>query len=378
MDKIISEIIIGAVILTLLVSVIPIYRSSAQLVRSAGEKMDENENIKEVTLGKLPAEGDFTSGRYLLELLDFCADRYRFLVSVKFSDKTYQFREENYAEAADVCDLLIRQSNGIIEEATGLYMDGELMGAVRSSADLNHLLSTILEEAVGEDTECEASFVQDIELVTGLFPTSSVITADEMKEILTENEQEKVSYTVKDGDTPITIAKEHGLTLDELNALNGGNVEDLMYAGTKLTLQREVPRLSVQITKTETHKVEIPYETITKKDSTQYTDYSKVTQEGKNGVEKRVDKVTYVNGEETSRETISSTVLKEPTDKVIVTGTKKRPLYTGPGESSGKFQWPTPSLNIMNIVGVVSIRLWIYRATVLTANLSSHRMEVRL
>ena len=64
--------------------------------------MDENENIKEVTLGKLPAEGDFTSGRYLLELLDFCADRYRFLVSVKFSDKTYQFREENYAEAADV------------------------------------------------------------------------------------------------------------------------------------------------------------------------------------------------------------------------------------------------------------------------------------
>ncbi len=102
MDKIISEIIIGAVILTLLVSVIPIYRSSAQLVRSAGEKMDENENIKEVTLGKLPAEGDFTSGRYLLELLDFCADRYRFLVSVKFSDKTYQFREENYAEAADV------------------------------------------------------------------------------------------------------------------------------------------------------------------------------------------------------------------------------------------------------------------------------------
>ena len=75
MDKIISEIIIGAVILTLLVSVIPIYRSSAQLVRSAGEKMDENENIKEVTLGRLPAAGDFSSGRYLLELLDYCAFR---------------------------------------------------------------------------------------------------------------------------------------------------------------------------------------------------------------------------------------------------------------------------------------------------------------
>ncbi len=62
MDKIISEIIIGAVILTLLVSVIPIYRSSAQLVRSAGEKMDENENIKEVTLGRTACGGGFQFG----------------------------------------------------------------------------------------------------------------------------------------------------------------------------------------------------------------------------------------------------------------------------------------------------------------------------
>lgn len=252
-----------------------------------------------------------------------------------------------YTEATDVCDLLIRQSNGIIEEATGLYMDGELIGAVRSSADLNHMLSTILEEAVGDDTECEASFLQDVEMVTGLFPSSTVISADEMKQFLTANETEEVSYTVKDGDTPITIAQEHGLTLDELNALNGGNVEQLMFAGTKLTLQREVPRLSVQITKTETYEEEIPFETVTKKDDTQYTDYSKVTQQGKNGLQKKVDKVTYVNGTETKRENVSSTVLEEPTDKVIVTGTKKRPLYTGPGESSGKFQWPVPSLKVI-------------------------------
>ena len=239
------------------------------------------------------------------------------------------------------------RGNGIIEEATGLYMDGELIGAVRSSADLNHMLSTILEEAVGDDTECEASFLQDVEMVTGLFPSSTVISADEMKQFLTANETEEVSYTVKDGDTPITIAQEHGLTLDELNALNGGNVEQLMFAGTKLTLQREVPRLSVQITKTETYEEEIPFETVTKKDDTQYTDYSKVTQQGKNGLQKKVDKVTYVNGTETKRENVSSTVLEEPTDKVIVTGTKKRPLYTGPGESSGKFQWPVPSLKVI-------------------------------
>ena len=47
MDKVITEIIIGAVILTLLISIIPIYRSSAALVSTAGEKNDINENIEE-------------------------------------------------------------------------------------------------------------------------------------------------------------------------------------------------------------------------------------------------------------------------------------------------------------------------------------------
>jgi hypothetical protein len=47
MDKIISEIIIGAVILSLLISIIPIYRKSAALLSSAGETIDLNENIKE-------------------------------------------------------------------------------------------------------------------------------------------------------------------------------------------------------------------------------------------------------------------------------------------------------------------------------------------
>ena len=253
---------------------------------------------------------------------------------------------QEYADAAEICDLMIRQSNGIIEEATGLYMDGQLVGAVRSSADLNHMLSSILEEALG-DQDGEASFVEDIEMITGLFLTSTVISAEEMGAYLRGTQQEEVIYTVREGDTPSTIAQNNGLTLAELNQLNGGNVESLMFPGKELVLQVAVPKLSVQITKTEIYTETIPFQTVTQKDASHYTDYSKVTQEGADGAQTKTDKVTYVNGVETSRENITTVVTKEPVDKVVVTGTKKRPQYSGSGVSSGQFLWPTPSLKII-------------------------------
>ena len=56
--------------------------------------------------------------------------------------------ENRYSAASAVCDLIIKQSDGIIEEASGLYVDGELIGAV-SSADLRYILQNILNDAKG-------------------------------------------------------------------------------------------------------------------------------------------------------------------------------------------------------------------------------------
>src|SRR5699024_4152515 len=55
--------------------------------------------------------------------------------------------ENRYSAASAVCDLIIKQSDGIIEEASGLYVDGELIGAVKSSADLRYILQNILNAA---------------------------------------------------------------------------------------------------------------------------------------------------------------------------------------------------------------------------------------
>ena len=104
MDKVITEIIIGAVILSLLISIIPIYRNSAALVSSAGETIDLNEGIKEVTFGRLPNKGDIVSGRYLLELISYIKEKYTTEISVEFSDKMYVFKNDSKADSLRVIE----------------------------------------------------------------------------------------------------------------------------------------------------------------------------------------------------------------------------------------------------------------------------------
>ncbi|MFU0833355.1 MAG: Peptidase M23 [Oscillospiraceae bacterium] len=249
-----------------------------------------------------------------------------------------------FATASYVCDKLIEQSNGIIEEASGLYVDGELLGVVKSAADLRYMLQNLLDAARGDDENATAQFAQNVEIESGLYPTTSIISTDDMKKIITSTSKAGVTYTVKEGDTVTSIAKAYNMTISELNKINGNQLGDSIHPGDLINIEIAEPRLKVEVIKTETYQVSIPYKTIIKNDDSQYTDYTKVLTEGVEGLQECVDKVYTVNGIETKRESVSRTVISEPVDKVVVTGTKKRP-NTGSGVSSGSLMWPVPSLH---------------------------------
>ena len=256
--------------------------------------------------------------------------------------------------ASTLCDRLIQQSNGIIEEGSGLYVDGELIGAVKSSADMTYLLQNILNTAKAGDQAAKVSFSEDVETINGLFPTASIISAEDMAEKLTGSEQAAAVYTVKDGDTATSIARQYNLTLSELNRLNNNRVGDDLKIGMQLNVQTPQTLLHVKVVKKETRTTSLPYKTVTEKDDSQYTDYSKIVTQGQEGVQEITEEVTYVNGIETSRTTLSKRVVTEAVDKKVVTGTKKRPQYSGSGESSGSLMWPVPS--IRNITSYFAYR----------------------
>lgn len=252
----------------------------------------------------------------------------------------------SYASVSSLSNQIIQQSNGIIEEASGLYVDGELLGAVKSSADLNYILQQILNSVRGDDTTATAAFIQNVETVNGLFPTVSIMTTEDMRKLLTGTSKEAVVYTVKSGDTASSIAKDHHLTLAQLKKINS-QLNDEIHPNDLINIEVAVPKLGVQLIKTVTYQIPLAYKTVTNQDDSQYTDYSKVTTQGENGVQENVDKVYYVNGVESKRESVSQTVLQDPVDKVVVSGTKKRPKVSDAGQSTGRLMWPAPSLHMI-------------------------------
>ena len=68
-----------------------------------------------------------------------------------------------------------------------------------------------------------------------------------------------------------------------------------------------------------------------------YQGESRVITAGVNGVANVEATVTYVDGQETSRNIISSVVVTEPVSQVVATGTKERPKTM----ATGTFAWPT-------------------------------------
>lgn len=249
----------------------------------------------------------------------------------------------NLQKADAVCNLLIRQSNGIIENASGLYVDGQLLGTVKSSADLRYMLNNLLETAKGNSKNVMATFVKNVEVINGLYPTASLISTEEMDRIINGNSKEETTYIVKKGDTAASIAAANHTTVFELKKINL-NLGDSLHPGDLIQLQIAVPTLEVELIRSVTYDAVIPYSTVIQKDPTKYSDCSTVLTQGVNGKQRCTDVVRTVNGVEVKRDAVSRQVITSPVNKVVLTGTKKRPVNEK-GVSSGKFMWPVPSLH---------------------------------
>jgi|LFRM01.1.fsa_nt_gb uncharacterized protein YabE (DUF348 family) len=65
----------------------------------------------------------------------------------------------------------------------------------------------------------------------------------------------------------------------------------------------------------------IPYKTIREKDRTLYKGTQRVRQEGKNGIERNIYRVTFVDGKEKERKLLKKFIHQEPQAKVVAEGT---------------------------------------------------------
>lgn len=253
-------------------------------------------------------------------------------------------------DETSVCDKILESSSDSIAEVSGLYIDGKFEGAVESKSELNAMLQTILNSYTDGSQNDRAEFVQNVKVVDGLYPVSSVVSTEDMHKLLTNQTMVDKYYTVVKGDSPLLISAKTDMSLDQLRAMNP-DFDNLMYPDKKVLIQKAQPFLRVQVVRTVEYTEPIDYASTTVEDDSQYIGYSKVKTDGQEGEQLVKAEVTLLDGIEQSRNILSTTVTKDPVAKVTVIGGKKvnkSVSAAGDGITTGKFIWPVPSCRMIS------------------------------
>lgn len=104
-------------------------------------------------------------------------------------------------------------------------------------------------------------------------------------------------------------------------------------------------KISFSVTVNEKETKYVSFETVYKNSSSYYEGTKVVQTKGEQGEKELLYEVTYVDGNENTRELIAETETKKKVDEVVLVGTKKSTA------STGKYAWPLKSVSITSSYG---------------------------
>ncbi|MBP1581714.1 MAG: peptidoglycan DD-metalloendopeptidase family protein [Oscillospiraceae bacterium] len=263
--------------------------------------------------------------------------------------------EEEFSTVDELTDRIIEVSGNEIQEASGLYVDGQFIGATTDGEGLVEELKAMLDttrETAGEDAK--VSFVQDVKVDKALYPTSSIVDLSSISAELTKEVAAARTYIIKPGDTPYDVANTYDVPLDTLMR-NNAEVVKRFLPGDSLLIQSAVPLLEQKVIKTVTEENTLKFKTEQILNSNYERGTTKIKQNGQTGIEEVVYEVTYVDGYETERTVIERTTIKEPVNAILEVGTLMPATYLNnvSGGNVGGFIWPVDG-------GYISCPIWGY------------------
>lgn len=236
--------------------------------------------------------------------------------------------------------------------ASGLYKDGELVAVVQSVDVARDILDKIKDNFT-QQKENESrvfdsvDFVEDVEIRDISVNLGDIENqADVLKYMLTGAVEKKI-HTVQSGETFSGIAKKYGLKQSELQAMNPGINPSKLKIAQQITLNRDAPVLTVQTTEVVTYTENLEFETIYEESSSMYEGETSTKRKGVYGTQEVVAKVKRNNGEEISREVLSTKKLTDPVSQIVVKGTKKAP----PRQGTGTWAYPIKNYRISSKFG---------------------------
>lgn len=262
--------------------------------------------------------------------------------SPKFSLKIIS-EDDSFMNTQQLANKMLSESNKELADAYGIYVDGQFIGAVR---DKNKVADTMTKNLLNYKVDGEIRdmcYSKSIDYVEGIYLTESVISENEAIKKLTAKNYSTESYVVQKSDSIVSVCQKYNMTEEKFKELNPSlDEEKSLVPGTVIKVLEAESFIPIQyIRELETTSF-IDYETIEVETSEINLGRSELLVKGSRGEKQNKIEVTYIDGVERSRKTLSSVITKEPTVEQIGIGT-----YTAKPASSdtvltgsGKFAWP--------------------------------------
>lgn len=242
-----------------------------------------------------------------------------------------------------VADSIIALLGKEVNDGYGLYLGGVFYGTLTSHDNLDLALQQIIakySEGTGSET---VQFDKEITYIPGTYLQDSFVDEQQIIRQFRSNTRTTHDYTIKEDDTPQSVAEKNNITVEELARQNANfDGETLPEVGEKLRITVEEPFLMVKVTRQEHYKEEFDFETEYVDDNTVYAGNKAIRTTGVMGERSIIANVSYINGNEVSRQILSRLVTKEPVTQVVAVGTKPRTNTTAPGQviGEGMMLWP--------------------------------------
>ena len=301
-------------------------------------------NGKEI--GIISAEADFEEAeKEVKKRLAYSDEDADFDSKAKLSVKILS-DDDIYVSSLQLANAMLSASEQELAEACGIYIDGEFTGAVKDYKPVKDALDDRLANFSADGIVKNISYVNKIEYTDGIYLTSSIMEENEMISLLTSTDEKDATYVVQDKDTPVTIAQKYNMDFNDFEELNPF-IRNRCSAGQVVNVVEHESYLPIQYTREMETLSYLDFETIEVQTSSLEYGTKKLLVKGEKGEKRSKVEVTYVDGIESSRKTISSEITKEPVIQQMGVGMEAaRPDYPdtvyngGPLTGTGQFAWP--------------------------------------
>ena len=299
-------------------------------------------------LGYIQSEQVFTDAEMLMQERITYMDNDHDVIEMVPEFSIEMLGDQDFTTKFQLVNKMMEISDVPIEYAYGMYIGDKFYGALVDTANVEKALEQLLQKYATNASGEDVAFEKEISYEPGLYISDSIVDEKEIIELLNSNKTEASYYTVQEGDSLPAISDKTGFSSKELTELNPqiANDDYVFRTGAKILITREVPFLSVSVSRTEVYEVEVPYETEYTTNDTTYQGVLTTVQVGEPGVNQITAKVYYVNGKEVRRTIIATRRIKNPVNEIISEGTlppQSSHVSTDSVDIGKMFIWPVPT-----------------------------------